>query len=146
MLAKYYRLHILNSTGQTLTYDDGARLSVALMPWKFTSGILDYGTQIDDAAAFLTTAGTLATAVSTEGTVIDNSSNLYLGVKGYFSAIADLAATDGPLYLYLEESTNNSDWPSDQAEFTIAEDLRLVCVLTMEPDAVDESRGTNFEF
>ena len=72
MLAKYWRLHARNNTDQTLTYNDGARISAIMSPWKFTSGAMAYGSDITDNTAFLTTDGTLAAAASTEGTVQDN--------------------------------------------------------------------------
>jgi len=147
MLAKYWRLHVYNDTDQTLTYADGARVSVRMMPWKLSSGDLSYGTVITDDTVFLNTGETIAVGGSAEGTVQDNSSNLYYGIKGYFEVTADLTSTDGTVYLFLEESdADGTDWPSDQADFDVQEDCRLVAVLTMSTDAVDEPRGTNFEF
>ena len=146
MLAKYWRLHVYNSTDQILTYADGARISVILTPWKFTSGAMAYGANITDNTAFLNTGETLAISGSAEGTVQDNSSNLYIGVKGIFEVTADLTSTDGDITLYLEESPDNTNWPSDQADFDIAVDLTPVAVLTMSTDAVDEDRAVNFEF
>jgi hypothetical protein len=147
MLAKFWRLHVYNDTDQILTYADGARVGVRMMPWKLVSGALSYGTAITDDTAFLNTGETIAIDGSKEGTVQDNSSNLYYGIRGYLEATADLTSTDGTIYLYLEESdANGSDWPSDQADFNVQEDCRLVAALTMSTDAADESRGTNFEF
>jgi len=146
MLAKYYRFHVLNSTDQTLTYDNAARISVSYIPYKFTAGVLTYATMVTDAAAFLTTAGSIAAAVSAEGTVVDNSTNLYLGLcSGLFKVIADVDSTDGTAYLYLEESPDNTNWPSDQADFDLTQDLRMIAALAMSTDAVDEGRATNFE-
>jgi len=146
MLAKYYRFHVLNSTDQTLTYDNAARISVSYIPYNFVAGVLTYATMVTDAAAFLTTAGSIAAAVSAEGTVVDNSTNLYLGLcSGLFKVIADVDSTDGTAYLYLEESPDNTNWPSDQADFDLTQDLRMIAALAMSTDAVDEGRATNFE-
>jgi len=146
MLAKFYRLRMLWVADQTLTFNDGAYIAIRMMPWKLVSGALTYGTVITDDLGF--GAGeTIVTTGEVEGSVIDNSSNLYYGVKGYFEVAADLSSTDGTAYLYLEESdTDGSDWPSDQTDFDIDEDLKLIAALTMSTDAVDEARGTNFEF
>jgi len=146
MLAKYWRLHVYNDTDQTLTYNNGARISVIMTPWKMTSGAMAYGSNITDDTAFLNTGETLAADNSVEGTIQDNSSNLYIGVKGIFEVIADATSTDGDIILYLEESPDNTNWPSDQADFDIQEDLTPVAVLTMSTDAEDESRAVNFEF
>lgn len=146
MIAKYWRLHVYWVGDQTLTYNDGARVNVRSSPWKYDSnGALSYGTTITDDMGF--GAGqTIATGGSSEGDVNDNTSNLYLGIKGFFEVIADLTSTDGIAYLYLEESDDNSNWPSDAADYDITKDLQLVSTLELSTDAVDEDRSTNFEF
>lgn len=146
VLAKYWRLRVVNSTDQTLTYDNAARVSVIMTPWKMTSGAMAYGTNITDNTAFLDTGGSIAAAAESEGSVQDNSSNLYVGIKGIFEVTADVTSTDGTVYLYLEESPDNTNWPSDQADFDCDEDLRLIATLTLSTDAEDEDRAVNFEF
>jgi len=144
MLAKYYRLRMKWDADQTLTYDNGARIAIRLLPWKLSSGDLSYGTVITEDLGF--GAGeTIADEGEVEGSVIDNTSNLYWGIKGYFEMTADVNSTDGYAYLYLEESDDNTNWPSDQADFDIS-DLRLVAVLEFSTDAEDEDRAVNFEF
>lgn len=144
MLAKYWRLRMRWDADQTLTYDEGARIAIRMTPWKLSSGALSYAATITDDLGF--SAGeTIADEGQVEGSVNDNTSNLYWGIKGYFEIIADVSSTDGCAYLYLEESDDNSNWPSDQADFDIS-DLRLVAVLAMTTDAVDEGRAVNFEF
>ena len=145
MLAKYYRLRMKWDADQTLTYDSGARIAIRMRPWKIASGALSYGTTATDDLGF--SAGeTIADEGEVEGTVVDNTSDLYFGVKGYFEMTADVTSTDGTAYLYLEESDDNTNWPSDQADFDISSHLRLVATLAFSTDAVDEDAGTNFEF
>ena len=145
MLAKYYRLRMQWVADQTLTFNDGAAIAIRMLPWKLTAGALVYGTVITDDLGF--GAGeTIVTTGEVEGTVVDNTSNLYLGVKGTFKLTADVSSTDGMAYLFLEESDDNSTWPSDMADFDCAIDLRLIAALTMSTDAVDETRAVNFEF
>ena len=145
MLAKYYRLRLQWVADQTLTFNDGAYIAIRMLPWKLTAGALVYGTVITDDLGF--GAGeTIVTTGEVEGTVVDNTSNLYLGVKGTFKMAADISSTDGTAYLFLEESDDNSTWPSDMADFDCDIDLRLIAVLTMSTDAVDETRAVNFEF
>lgn len=145
MLAKYYRLRMQWVADQTLTYNDGARIAIRLCPWKITAGALVYGTTVEEDLGF--GAGeTIVTTGEVEGSVIDNTSNLYLGVKGYFEMIADVTSTDGTAYLFLEESDDNTNWPSDQADFDCDIDLVCVATLTFSTDANDEDRAVNFEF
>jgi len=145
MLARYWRLRMLWVADQTLTYDSGARIAIRMTPWKIVSGAVSYGTVITEDLGF--GAGeTIATTVQVEGTIIDNTSNLYWGIKGYFEMTADANSTDGYAYLYLEEGDHATDYfPSDQADFDIS-DLRLVAVLAFSTDAEDEKRAVNFEF
>lgn len=144
MLAKYYRFRMKWVADQTLTYNNGARIALRLSPWKLTDGALVYGTTITDDLGF-GSGETIVTTGEVEGTVIDNTTNLYLGGKGYFEMTADANSTDGTAYLYLEESdASDAYWPSDRADFAI-EDLPLIAALTFSTDAEDEDRGVPFE-
>lgn len=145
MLPAYYRFHVYNDSDQTLTYDDGARISVILTPWKMTSGAMAQGSNITDNTAFLNTGETLAASNSTEGTVQDNTTNLYIGATGIFEVTADVTSTDGDFVLYMETSPDNTNWPSDQADFDVTMDCIHVATLTMSTDAADEDRAVNFE-
>ncbi len=142
MLPKYWRLRILNATDQILTYADGARVNVRMSPWKLVSGALSYGTTITDDMGF--TTGTIAIDAESEGDAQDNTSNLYWGVNGFFEVIADLSSTDGPAYLYLEESDDNTNWPSDGADFDIEKHMTLIAALDLSTLAVDQDASMNF--
>jgi len=144
MLSKYYRYRIVSALDETLTFNDGAAVALRSAPWKRTTGATVYGTTDTDDFGF-GAGDAIAITDEEESAVITNTVNLYLGVKGYFEVTADLTSTDGTMYLYLEESDDNTNWPSDQADFDITTDMILVCALAMSTDAVDESRGKNFE-
>lgn len=143
MLAKYWRLRVVNKTDQILTYANAARVNVRMMPWKLVSGVLTYGTVITDDMGF--TAGTIAIDGESEGDVQDNTTNKYWGIEsGFFEVIADADSTDGTIYLYLERSDDNVNWPSDAADFDIEKHMTLVCALELSTDAVDEDASKNF--
>ena len=144
MLAKYWRLRMVSDLDETLTYNNDARIAIRMMPWKIASGNLSYGTVITEDLDF-GAAETIANGVEVEGSVNDNTSNLYWGIQGTFEIIADVSGTGGTAYLYVEESDDNSTWPSDQADFDIT-DLECVATLAMSTDAVDEDRAVNFHF
>ena len=146
MLAKYYRLRLQWVADQTLSYDAGARIAIRLMPWKLLAGVLTYGTVITEDLGFGAGETIVTTGEVEQATPTDNTSNLYWGIKGYFELTADVSSTDGTAYLFLEESDDNTNWPSDQADFDCDIDLRLIATLALSTDAADESRGTNFEF
>lgn len=141
MLPEFYRFRVKNSTDQTFTYNDAARIELHITPWKMTSGAMAQGTIISDTADFLTTDGTLAAAAETEGAVHDNTTLLHIGFTGTFYCKADVTSTDGTMDLYMEVSTDNSRWPSDLADFDITTDCILIGKLTLSTDAADEDRA-----
>jgi len=145
MLPAYWRLIAVNNTDQTLTYDSAARLAAIVTPYKFTSGAMAQGSNITDDLGF--DAGeTIAAAASSEGDVQDNTSNLYVGFTGIFSAIADVNLTEGTIDLYMEVSPDNTNWPSDQADFDVTMDCILLAKLNLSTDAEDEGRACCIEF
>jgi hypothetical protein len=143
MLSKYFRFRILNSTDQTLAYDDGARISVEYYGWLIRSGVLTYQADTTEDTSFLKAGGTIVASAQAEGAVYSNISSKYEGLKGALTVTADVTSTDGNIYLYMEESLDNVTWPSDQADFDIT-DLILVCDLPMSTDAEDETRTKQF--
>lgn len=144
MLPKYYRFRLYWVADQTLTYNSGARVSITFNKWKLSSGNLVYSSEVSDDFDF--GAGeTIVTTGQVESTVVDNSSDLYWGLNGTLEVTADANSTDGTMYLHVEESTDNTDWPSDQADFDI-QDLQCLCSLSMSTDAEDEDRAKNFRF
>ena len=146
MLGKYYRLRGRWVADQTLTYDSAARIAIQFVKWKLLNGVLTFSAQVTEDLGF--SAGeTIATTGEVEqATPTDNTTDLYWGVKGTLKVIADADSTDGTFYLYIEESDDNTLWPSDMTDFDCDRDLRLLCALTLSTDAVDESRAVNFEF
>lgn len=143
MLGRFWRLRFINETGQTMTFNDGARIAVRLMPWKLVAGDLVYA-----GAAVLEDLGfgagdTIADDGEVEGTVVDNSISLYWGVNATFEITHDLDLALGQCRLYLEFSDNNGNWPSDSDDFEIT-DLIQVAVLPIDNNGVDRSRSVNF--
>lgn len=142
MLGKFWRLRMINETGQTMTYDGAARIAIRVMEWKMVSGVLTYGTVITEDLGF-GASETIADNGEVEGTVVDNSSNLYWGAHGTFLVLHDLDAAVGVCRLYLEFSDADGNWPSDSDDFVIT-DLIQVAVLPIDNSAADKSRSVNF--
>lgn len=146
MLPEFYRWRVRNSTDQTISFDAAGRIEVHVTPWKMTSGAMAQGTIISDTTAFLNTGETITANTEVEGTVIDNTSNLFIGFTGTFYCKADVTSTDGTMDLYMEISTDNSRWPSDLADFDITTDMILLGKLTLSTDAEDEDRAIPISF
>lgn len=145
MLSAYWRLRVRNSTDQTITYNSGGRLTAKVIPWKMTSGAMAQGAAITDDLGLIAD-GSIAAAAELEGDVQDNTLNLYIGFTGVFEVTADVNSTDGTVDLYMEQSPDNTIWPSDQADFDITTDCILLARLTLSTDAEDEDRACCIEF
>ncbi len=145
MLAEFWRLRMINETGQIMTYNDGARVAIRSVAWKVgANGVITHSAVITENLGF-TTDGTIADDGEVEGTVVDNSSDKYYGVNGTFQITHDLDAAVGVCRLYLEFSDNDGNWPSDSDDFAI-EDLYQIAVLVIDNSGVDKSRAVNFAF
>jgi len=146
MLPKYYRFWIVNNSAQTLTYDNDARLELRVTPWKFTSaGAVSYGTTIVDTATLLTTGQNIANGASREAAVVDNTSNLYIGLHGYLECKHDVDTAAGArIDLWVEFSDDNTNWPSDCDDFDDEADGIWVTALNITTSAADKTRACNF--
>lgn len=145
MLGAFWRLRAKWVADQTLTFDNAARIAIGMIPWKMTAGAMTQGLEITEDLGF--SAGeTIAPGDEVEGAVVTNTSDKNIGVTGQLKVIADADSTDGTMYLYLEQSSDNSVWPSDEADFDIDLHCTLICALTMSTTAVDQGAAKNFEF
>ena len=144
MLAKFWRLHMINNTGQTMDFDAGARIAIRVMAWKISSGNLTFDTVITEDLGFIAT-NTIADGGIVEGTVVDNTSELQWGFNGTFEITHDVDAALGSVDLYLETSDNDGNWPSDSDDFVIT-DLILLQSMAIDNSAVDVSRSKNFRY
>lgn len=151
MLAKFWRLRMINNTGQTMTFNDGAVIAIRTMPWKISSGDLVYGTVItedldfDAGRSIINGADVMDDASVVESVVVDNSSGLFFGINGTFTVTHDLDAAVGTVDLYLEFSDEDGNWPSDSDDFVIT-DLIIISRLDIDNSAVDKSRSKNFVY
>lgn len=141
MLANFWRLRMINETGQTMTYADAARIAIRVQEWKLVSGVVTRNTVITENLGF--GSGTIADDGEVEGTVVDNSSGNYWGAHGIFLVLHDLDAAVGQCRLFLEFADSDGNWPSDASDFVIT-DLIQVAVLPIDNSAADKSRSKNF--
>lgn len=146
MLPEFYRFIVLNSTDQDFVYADAARIELHITPWKMTSGAMAQGTVISDTTDFLNTGETLSTSAITTGGDKDNTSDLFIGFTGTFYGLADATSTDGTLDLYMEQSVDNSRWPSDMIDFDVTKHCILVATLQFSTSAVDDDAAVNVQY
>lgn len=143
MLPHYYKLHVLNNSGQTLDFSTNSaneKAKATIRRWKFdsTGAITWEGSE----GTLVTAATDLADGASEEGSNIDNSSDKYLGGEGYFRVETDNASAAGDVSLMLEASTDGgTTFPSDEADYD--PDVHLVHVATITLGGA-EAKGVSF--
>lgn len=76
MLAQKYLFSVRNDSGEDISADNA---KVWAQGWKFASGDVSYGTEVEVFSNEL-----LATTVEQDGSEVDNSSNLFLGLNCTF--------------------------------------------------------------
>ena len=145
MLAKYYRFRVYNATKTPLVYASGARVEITYIPWKLAAGgVLEYAAEVKQNTVFLNTGETIAAYGQTEGAVIDNSSDLNLGLKGTLRVTINGITELGHIRLYLETSSDNTIWPSDLTGFKLGqlEELKEMAIRTTTTGIIG---AANFE-
>ncbi len=144
MLANWWRLRFVNQTGESMIWNDGARIAIRVMEWKMVAGVLTRGLVITEDLGF-GAGDTILDDGEEESAVVDNTgaANRWWGAHGTFEITHQLLAAAGVCRLYLEFSDNNGNWPSDSDDFEIA-DLIQLAVLPIDNSGVDKSRSVNF--
>lgn len=140
MLAAFWRLRMIQETGQTMTYADAARIAIRVQEWKLVNGVLTRNSVITENLGF--GSGTIADDGEVEGAVVTNTDNWW-GAHGIFQVLHDLDAAVGQCRLYFEFADSDGNWPSDSDDFVIT-DLIPVSVLPIDNSGVDKSRSKNF--
>ena len=154
MLPKYWRLVAKNKTGQTLTYNSGARVAVRYTQWKRDSqGALSEAAEASDDFGF-GAGDTIADdgweKMDASGTgYVDNSTDKYEGVYGQLDVTTDHASTDGTVDLYVELSGNTGNWPTDDvADPDTGDEIEthLIGPIASVELSGAETESTNFSF
>ena len=146
MLPEFYRFRVHNGADADLVYDNTSKIEVEITPWKMASGAMEQGDLITDDSDLLTTGETLAQGASVEGAVHTNTSLLHIGFTGTFFVQAG-DATEGPVTLWMEMSTDNSRWPSDATDVLSSPPTELIFLGTIDlTAAADETKMVNIQF
>ena len=127
LLPDNYRFRIENRMGAQIDFStDGANntFTIQAMGWKFDSnGVLVYSTEFE---VFADPSADLGDTNAAEGAVIDNGTNLYLGVHCVATFETDIGVA-GRLDIYFEHATDGGTvFPSDAASLIESEDLIFI--------------------
>ena len=105
-----------------------------------------YGSEVKQNTDFLNAGETIAAYGESEGPIVDNSSDLYIGLSsGTFRIVADGATEIGSYELFIETSSDNSVWPSDMLGFKITHLVKVAEINIVTTTSEDQSYATNFE-
>ena len=124
MNAKYFRIVLVNRTGVTMTYNDGARINAIVGGFHVspTTGKLTYDGGETETFAF-TTDESLAEGAELIGeTEFCNSTSLNLGWQVDLDITHDLgASTDGTIDIYLSTGSGTGALQTDMSGYIDAE-------------------------
>lgn len=142
-LPQYYRIIVVNNSGQTVTYDNNGRFNVKMTGFKTTpaDGKKDYDPLADDDLSFVAT-DTCVNGAEEKSDEIDNTSNLYQGVQIQLEVTHDEGlAADGTFDIYLDGGDATGELMSDASGYSSAEAAGLTRVGSL----VWESNGQDDE-
>ncbi len=130
MLNQYYRFHIVNNSGQTVTYDTaGGRIVLHVQPFYInpSTGKIVYSG--NSSIAVLTGGNTVANGGFIKTAEQDNSSDLFLGALVSVEVKHDEgAAAEGTFDIYYESHLQSGFLPSDHDGFSDPETNGLTSV------------------
>ncbi len=123
MLSKFWKIIGVNNTGQTITFNNGGRLSLKITIWFLdpSTGKMDYTTVSSDDFGF-EAGGSLVDGGEILITEIDNTSNLMLGAQVQMELTHDEGtAAAGTWDLYLDSGKVSGELASDASGYDDAE-------------------------
>ena len=145
MLPATFRFVAINRTGQSQTTAGGAAMSVEYKLWKFDSGAVSWSAEDTDD---LTHEATSVDNAVLNGSTVDNSTNLYMGLRGRFEVTTDHASSDGVWQLFLDTSTDGgTDWASDNvSDPDTDEEAGIAMQLVGQTQTIDGAMTVAFDF
>lgn len=143
MLPQFYRFIVVNNSGATMTYNDGARINLKATAWIIdpATGKVTYTQLADDDLGFVAD-GSLADGAEIVGDIeIDNTTNKYLGLQVQLEITHDEGtAADGTFEVYISEGDATGELTTDAGAYSSAETGRLpvVGILKWHSDTIDD--------
>jgi len=142
MLPQFYRVIVVNNSGQTITYNNNGRYNLKVTAWYIdtSAGKVTYAQLSDDDLGFGAGDSTVDGGED-KSSEIDNTSNLYLGAQIQLEVTHDEgAAADGTFDLYLDGGDATGELASDASGYASApaNKLTLIGKLVWESNGLDD--------
>ncbi len=141
-LPLFYRILVVNNSGQTITFDSLGRLNLKLKGFHTTpaTGKRAYTTISDDDLSFISGDSTLDGAED-KSDEIDNSTNLFQGVQVQLEVTHDEGTlADGTFDIFFDGGDATGELMSDASGYSSAEAAGLTRVgsLVWESNGLDD--------
>ena len=142
MLPQFYRVIVVNNSGQTVTYDTNGRFNVKMTAWIIdpSTGKITYTQLSDDDLSFVG-GNSVADGAEVKSDEIDNTSNLYVGLHVQLEVTHDEgAAADGDFDIFLDAGDETGKLSSDASGYADAEanGLERIGALVWESNGGDD--------
>ena len=142
MPSRFFKIIIVNNSGQTLTYNNNGRINLKIGGASISAARKSIVTSLTDDACGFTTGGSLADGAEILSAVeYDNTSVGYLGYQVQLEITHDEgAAADGTFDLYVSGGDATGELVSDASGYDSAElnKLRQIGSLTWHASGVDD--------
>ena len=135
MIGQYNRFVIVNNSGYTLTYNDGARITLNVIGYYInpSTGKIAYNTVGADTCGFTASSSLANGEEIISSSEYANATDLYLGYLVEMDITHDLAAScaGGTCDLYLATGTSSGAVQTDATGYLAAETNKLPLVGTL---------------
>lgn len=141
-LPQFYRIIVVNNSGQTVTFDSNGRFNVKMTGFKTTpaDGKRDYDALADDDLSFIS-GDSIVDGAEEKSDEIDNTTNLFQGVQIQLEVTHDAGGlADGTFDIYLDGGDATGELMSDADGYASAEASGLTRVgsLVWESNGLDD--------
>lgn len=143
MLPQFYKFVLVNSSGQTITYNNNGRVNLKVTCWYISTadGKITYAQLADDDMGFVAGSSIANTAELVGDTQIDNTSNRYMGAQVQLEITHDEGtAASGTFDLYVTGGDATGELQTNASGYdTVAlNKMQLVGQLTWHASGVDD--------
>ena len=144
MLPQFYRFVVVNNSGQTILYNDNARLTLRETAWYInpTTGKIVYVPLADSDMGFQADGSVADGSEIVTEDEIDNTTDLYIGAQVSLEVLHDNGnLADGTFDLYISGGDGEPDMPTSKTGYVSAElnKIQFVGSLTWQNTASDDA-------
>lgn len=141
MIPQFYRIAVINNSGQTVAFDTNGRITVKITGSSITPATGKTAYTDITPAALIAGGESVANGVEVRTVEIDNTTNLFTDIQIQLEVTHDAGlAADGTFDMFVIGGDATGELPSDASGYVNASDngLSQLGSLTWEPNAADD--------